>query len=168
MNPKILLDLVKNASENSTQSPDNTTEILEYRGLYDRILDGINRTGRPLLLVSAIAFFAWGIVDPKYFVIVMKAFAETPEFIATAILLVISIFGGGRIIGDFKKRAVVKQTISTTVEKEVNDETADAMLASGRFANLDDNNIDVIGAGEEIVSMEPENSAIDAWKKKKK
>lgn len=160
--------MIKNASGDSAQNQDNYIEMSEHRGLYDRILDGINRTGRPLLLVAAISFFAWGIYDPEYFVIVMKAFKETPEFIATAILLVISIFGGGRIIGDFKKRAVVKQTISTTVEKEVNDETADAILQEGRFANLDDNNTDVIDAGEEIASMEPENSAIDAWKRKRK
>ncbi len=165
MNPKTVIDMLKNVSGGK----DGEFEIPAPRGTYDRILDGINRTGRPLLLVAAIAFFAWGIYDPTYFVIVMKAFGETPEFIATAILLVISIFGGGRIIGDFKKRAVVKQTISTTVEKEVDNETADAVLSGdGRFANLDDNNTDVIENGEEIISMEPENSTIDAWKKGKK
>ncbi len=164
MNPKIFLDMIKNA----TGGKGGEVELPTPTGLYDRILNGINRTGRPLLLIAAMAFFWWGISDPEYFIVVMKAFSETPEFIASAILMVIGIFGAGRVVGDFKKRATVKQTISTTVEKEVDSETADTMLNEGRFNNLNDNDPETSEAGEDITAMEPENSAIDAWKKKKK
>ena len=149
--------------KNATGDKGGEIELPAPAGRYDRILNAINRTGRPLLLVAAMAFFAWGIMDPTYFVVVMKAFSETPEFIASAILMVIGIFGTGRIVGDFKKRATVKQTVSTSVETEVS-----AEVSEGRFNNLKDDDLDTIEAGEEIVSMEPENSAIDAWKKKKK
>jgi len=159
MNPKIFLDLMKNA----TGGKSGEVELPAPAGLYDRIINGINRTGRPLLMVAAMAFFAWGIMDPVYFVVVMKAFAETPEFIASAILMVIGIFGTGRIVGDFKKRATVKQTVSTSVETEVS-----TGVSEGRFNNLKDDDPETVEAGEDIVSLEPENSAIDAWKKKKK
>ena len=159
MNPKIFLDMVKNA----TGGKGGEVELPAPAGRYDRILNGINRTGRPLLLVAAIAFFGWGISDPEYFVTVMKAFKETPEFIATAILLVISIFGTGRIVSDIKKRSTVKQTVSASVETPEKSEKSE-----GRFNNLKDDDPETVEAGEDITLAPPENSAIDAWKKKKK
>lgn len=149
--------------KNATGGKGGDIELPTPTGRYDRILNGINRTGRPLLLVAAMAFFGWGIMDPEYFIVVMKAFAQTPEFIASAILMVIGIFGTGRIVGDIKKRATLKQTVSTSVETEVSTE-----VSEGRFNNLKDDDPDTIEAGEDITLMEPENSAIDAWKKKKK
>ena len=165
MRPQDFINLAKNFT--GGEGKENEIELPAPQGWYDRILNGINRTGRPLLLVAVVLFFIWGIKDPEYFTLVMKAYEETPEFVATAILMVIGIFGGGRIVGDFRRRgAVVRQTVSTTVEKGVDDETAEDMMSEGLFDNLDDFNPDVLADAEDIITSSPDNSAIDAWKNK--
>lgn len=89
---------------------------------YDRFIDGINRLGRPLMLIGVIAFFAWAIIDPVYFVEVMTALASTPEFVATAILTIIGIFGTGRIINDMKGRSTpIKRTTDINDNMESTD-----------------------------------------------
>ncbi len=164
MNPKIILDMAKNLGGGKG----GAIELPAPQGLYDRILNAINRTGRPLLLVSAIAFFWWGIRDPQYFVQVMEAFAKTPEWISTAVLMVIGIFGTGRIISDVKKKNTLVQNIA---EPPADEPAADISARptieinlERKFANLDDDNPEVKEDAEEILTAEPENDAIAAWK----
>ena len=168
MNPKLFLDMAKNLGGGKGG---NTVELPTPQGWYDRLLNGINRTGRPLLLIAAIAFFWWGISDTENFVIVMEAFAKTPEWITTAILMVIGIFGTGRIINDVRKKNTVTQQMPEPPKEEPAAELAERptveLNIDRKFANLDDDNPEVIEDGEEIVNSEPENDAIEEWKKKR-
>lgn len=167
MNPKVFLDMAKNLGGGKGG---NTVELPTPQGWYDRLLNGINRTGRPLLLIAAIAFFWWGIRDTEHFVVVMEAFAKTPDWITTAILLVISIFGTGRIINDVKRKNTVTQKIPEAPADEPAAELGERptieLNMERKFANLDDENPEVIEDGEEIDNAEPENDAIEAWKAK--
>ena len=143
----------------------DTIELPAPESSYDRLLNGINRTGRPLLLVGAVAFFIWGIVDPKYFVTVMKAYATTPEFVSTAILMIIGIFGTGRIVRDVKQKSVLKQKIADAepvLTEEEKKKKAEDAIPERRFDNLKGDEEDL----EEVVNIPPENSAIQAWKQK--
>lgn len=167
MNPKIFLDMAKNLGGGKGG---NTVELPAPQGWYDRLLNAINRTGRPLLLVAVIAFFWWGIHDPVRFVLVMKAFATTPEWITTAVLMVIGIFGTGRIIGDVKRKNTLTQQIpAAPIDEpaaEISDRPVVEINIDGRFRNLDDNDTVVMEDAEEIRSSDMENDAIAAWKNK--
>lgn len=165
MNPKTFLDLAKSFGGGRG----NVVELPAPQGPYDRILNAINRTGRPILLVSAIAFFWWGIANPSYFVTVMKAFATTPEWISTAVLMTIGIFGTGRIISDVKKKHTVMQEVSKPDEEpqpELSERPSITVNVERRFANLDDEREEVMEEAEEILNAEPENEAIAQWKAK--
>lgn len=129
-------------------------ELPAPQGLFDRFVNAVNRLGRPLLLIGAVAFFMWGISNPTHFVTVMQAFAKTPEWISTAIILVISIFGSGRIISDVKKRQTMKMQAG---EQPTEPEVAETPVSNRTFDNLEDE-------GEDVDKLPPENSAIDEWK----
>jgi len=132
----------------------NVVELPIPQNAYDRLLNNINRTGRPLLLVGAVAFFIWAIMDPAYFVTVMQAMKATPEFVQTAILTVIALFGTGRIINDIKKKQTVKQEAASSPEP-----VADDPVKKGRFANITETDLD---------DKDPtpvENTTVTAWKK---
>ena len=153
MNPSVFLNMAKNLTGGSKGGE---VELPAPQGLFDRFVNGVNRLGRPMLLIGVILFFTWGIVDPAGFVVTMKAFGETPEWIATAVLLVISIFGTGRIIQDVKKRQTVKTTVAkteTTVEE--------VKVTNRKFDNLEEDDDD-----EDISDLPPENDAVAKWKEK--
>lgn len=165
MNPKMILDMAKGLGGGKG----NVVELPAPTGLYDRILNAINRTGRPLLLIAVIAFFWWGISDPDRFVLVMEAFGKTPEWITTAVLMVIGIFGTGRIINDVRKKNTMMQEIGEKMdgpEEEAAPAPAVVVNVDRKFANLDDDNPEVKEDAEEIMASEPENDAIRAWKEK--
>lgn len=153
MNPKIFLDMAKNLTGKGT---DSAIELPTPQGWYDRLLNAINRLGRPLLLVSVVIFFIWGVIDPTHFVTVMKAYSETPEFVSTAILIIISLFGSGRIIQDVKKRQTMKvppvEAPPTPVAKP------EGKLSDRRFDNLEDEDDD------DLEDLPEENEAIEKWK----
>lgn len=151
MGPKQILDMARSL----TGGKGGEIELPAPQGLFDRFINAVNRLGRPLLLIGAVLFFIWGIMDPVGFVATMKAFAETPEWITTAILLVISIFGTGRVIRDFK----TKQTVKTTVEHTEEVSTEEAPPTNRTFDNLEDDD------DEDLEDIPAENSAIDQWKK---
>ncbi len=164
MNPKTILDLAKGFGGGKG----NVVELPAPTSMYDRILNAINRTGRPLLLVAVIAFFWWGIRNPEHFVLVMDAFSKTPEWITTAVLMVIGIFGTGRIINDVKKKNTMMQEIADNAEPQEEAAPVPAVVVNvdRKFANLDDDNPEVKEDAEEIMATEPENDAIRAWKEK--
>ena len=164
MNPKMIFDFAKGLGGGKG----NVVELPAPTSLYDRILNAINRTGRPLLLVAVIAFFWWGIRNPDHFTYVMDAFSKTPEWITTAVLMVIGIFGTGRIINDVKKKNTMMQEIAETEESEpeLADRPTIEINLDRKFANLDDNNPEVKEDAEEIMATEPENDAIRAWKER--
>lgn len=158
MNPKTILNFAKGLMPGGM---DNTIELPAPQSLYDRIINGINRLGRPLLLIAAFSFFAWSIYDPSYFATVMKALGEAPEYVQQIILLVVMIFGTGRIISDVKKKSTIKQS---TKMSEVSESTNKLTLSEstnkkGRFENLNKDDPEL------IVNNASENQAIKEWKK---
>ncbi len=153
MNPKIILDMAKNLGGGKGSE----IELPAPQGLFDRFVNGVNRLGRPLLLIGVILFFAWGIMDPVGFVTVMEAFGKTPEWITTAVLLVISIFGTGRVISDIKKKQTMK------VPPPVDPVPTPAVKPEGkpsdrRFDNLEEDDDD------DIDDLPEENETIEKWK----
>lgn len=158
MNPSVFLNMAKNLTGGAKGGE---VELPAPQGLFDRLVNGVNRLGRPLLLIGVVLFFMWGIMDPTGFVLVMKAFGETPEWITTAVLLVISIFGTGRIVQDFKKRQTVKTTVQKTEEvtESFGDNTEDVPVSNRKFDNLEEDDDD-----EDISDLPPENDVVAKWK----
>lgn len=160
MNPKTILNFAKGLIPGGV---DNTIELPAPQSLYDRIINGINRLGRPLLLIAVFSFFVWSIYDPSYFATVMKALGEAPEYVQQIILLVVTIFGTGRIIGDVKKKTTLKQSskkqeISEPAHKPTLSEMAHNK-DKGIFENLNKDD------SELIVNNSSKNQAIKEWKK---
>jgi len=149
MDPKTFFSMAKGLAGDGKE---NTIHLPAPQNAYDRLLNNINRTGRPLLLVAAVAFFIWAIMDPTYFITVMAALKTTPDFVQTAILTVIALFGTGRVIQDIRKKHTVKQQIAAAAP------VVEDPAKHGRFANTTETDLDDKG------EMPVENSAISAWK----
>jgi len=149
MDPKTFFSMAKGLAGDGKE---NAIHLPVPQNAYDRLLNNINRTGRPLLLVGAVAFFIWAIMDPTYFITVMAALKTTPDFVQTAILTVIALFGTGRVIQDIRKRHTVKQQIAAAPP------VVEDSAKHGRFANTTETDLDDKG------EMPVENSAISAWK----
>lgn len=156
MNPRTVINLAKGLMGTNSE---NTIELPTPLGWYDRLINGINRLGRPVLLVSAMAFFSWSIYDPNYFATVMKALATAPEYIQQIILLVVAIFGTGRIINDVKKKNTIKQSVKNS-DTLINKTTVSK--SSNNFKRTDNLNND---DPELIMNSSSENQAIKEWKK---
>ena len=149
VNPKQILDTVKSLSGDKGTADGQKVELPPLEGTFDRGINAVNRLGRPLLLVLSVAFFAWAIMTPTYFIIVMKALATTPEWVATILLTVVSAFVAGRVVRDFRKPSSMSTTISTTMHEQLDDSV------NSSYIDTDDD-----------IMIPPENGAIDAWKQR--
>lgn len=158
MNPKSIISFAKSIVPGGV---DNTIELPAPQSLYDRIINGINRLGRPMLLVTSMSFFAWSIYDPNYFATVMKALATAPEYVQQIILVVVMVFGTGRIISDVKKKNTIKQTTKKSDVPDLGNKPtlSGSTHKKGRFDNLNKDDPEL------IMNNSSENEAIKAWKR---
>ncbi len=66
------------------------------RGLFDRIMDGVNRIPRPALALGTIGLFVAAMVDPVWFAARMQGIALVPEPLWWLLGVIVSFYFGAR------------------------------------------------------------------------
>lgn len=66
------------------------------RGLFDRLIDGLNRLPRPALALGAVGLFAAAMTDPIWFAARMQGIALVPEPLWWLLGAIISFYFGAR------------------------------------------------------------------------
>lgn len=66
------------------------------KGLFDRLIDGINRLPRPLLAIGTIALFVSAMFDPVWFASRMEGIALVPEPLWWLMGAIVSFYFGAR------------------------------------------------------------------------
>lgn len=66
------------------------------RGLFDRVMDGINRLPRPALALGTLSLFVAAMVDPLWFAARMQGIALVPEPLWWLLGVIVSFYFGAR------------------------------------------------------------------------
>ncbi|CUH65597.1 hypothetical protein TL5118_01381 [Thalassovita autumnalis] len=68
----------------------------DRRGLFDRLIDGLNRLPRPGLALGTLALFVAAMVDPQWFAARMQGIALVPEPLWWLLGVIVSFYFGAR------------------------------------------------------------------------
>jgi len=74
-------------------------------GLFDRVVNGLNRLPRPVLALGTLGLFVYAMVDPAGFAVRMRGLAEVPEPLWWLLGAVVSFYFGAREAHYFRMRA---------------------------------------------------------------
>lgn len=66
------------------------------KGLFDRLMDGINRLPRPMLALGTLGLFATAMIDPIWFAARMQGIALVPEPLWWLLGVIVSFYFGAR------------------------------------------------------------------------
>ncbi|NHQ72992.1 carboxylesterase [Roseovarius gahaiensis] len=66
------------------------------RGLFDRIMDGVNRVPRPAMALGTLGLFAAAMIDPVWFAARMQGIALVPEPLWWLLGAIVSFYFGAR------------------------------------------------------------------------
>ncbi|MFD0858304.1 holin family protein [Roseovarius aquimarinus] len=121
------------------------------QGLFDRIMDGVNRLPRPALALGTLGLFISAMVDPVWFAARMQGIALVPEPLWWLLGVIVSFYFGAR--HQFKGQAF---------RREIAQSAAQAPRVAASIAALES------GTGEAL-PPEPErredpNPALRAWR----
>ncbi|MEX1233795.1 MAG: holin family protein [Roseovarius sp.] len=126
-------------------------------GLFDRIMDGVNRVPRPALALGTLGLFISAMVDPVWFAARMQGIALVPEPLWWLLGVIVSFYFGAR--HQFKGQAFRRSILQSAAE-------APRVAASIRA-------LEGGAADEDLASDEPVetpdapefNPALRAWRK---
>ena len=97
------------------------------RGLFDRLVDGLNRLPRPALALGTIWLFVMAMIDPDRFTEGMAGLALVPEPLWWLMGAIVSFYFGARHQAkaqDFQRSLAVALTAQGTEKAEVSDNAA--------------------------------------------
>ncbi len=137
------------------------TEFRQQRGLFDRIIDGLNRLPRPAMALGVLFLIGSAMVDPVWFASRMQGLALVPEPLWWLLGAIVSFYFGARHqVKAQEFQASLAETLARTPQVVRNIEAirvlhADSLGAAdvGAEAELA---LGVIGPGE--------NRAVTDWK----
>ena len=69
---------------------------LPRRGVFDRVIDGVNRLPRPALALGTVWMFVWAMRDPQSFAEAMVGLAAVPEPLWWLMGAIVSFYFGAR------------------------------------------------------------------------
>ncbi len=75
---------------------------------YDRIVDGLNRLPRPLMVLGSMALFGYGVADPAGFARRMAGLHQMPEQMWWLLGAVVSLFFGAREAHHFRLKKAME------------------------------------------------------------
>lgn len=121
------------------------------RGLFDRVMDAVNRLPRPALAIGTLGLFAAAMVDPVWFSARMQGIALVPEPLWWLMGAVVSFYFGARsqTKGEEFQRSIA-ETMARTNAVMRNVEALEALGGGGAAADGEDGGDD--------------NPALEAWR----
>ena len=133
------------------------------KGLFDRVMDGINRLPRPALAIGTLGLFVAAMVDPVWFAARMQGIQLVPEPLWWLMGAIVSFYFGARsqTKGEEFRRSLA-ETMTRTGAVMKNVEALEALRAGAQAGG---------GAGAAAVAeadaagpAEEANPALDAWR----
>ncbi|WP_298835441.1 holin family protein [uncultured Roseobacter sp.] len=160
----------RNAEEDATRDQELRIESLKQYaaefetrrdGLFDRIMDGINRIPRPALALGTLALFVAAMTDPVWFSARMQGIALVPEPLWWLLGVIVSFYFGAR-----------HQVKSQQFQRSIAQTMAHAPRVIKNIAALHALRADTPGAADTgsdsrlgLMSLEPDhNAALTEWK----
>ena len=131
------------------------------KGLFDRVMDGINRLPRPALAMGTLGLFVAAMVDPVWFAARMQGIQLVPEPLWWLMGAIVSFYFGARSQAkgeDFQRSLAETMTRTGAVMKNV--AALDALRAGTAAVGQDATG----DAAEEAGSVDEANPALDAWR----
>ena len=112
--------------------------VVPRRGVFDRLMDGLNRLPRPALALGTIALFVSAMVNPVWFASRMQGVALVPEPLWWLLGAIVSFYFGARYQ---VKAQVFQQSIAQTLARSaaVTSNLAALRALQDRDKNYDDN-----------------------------
>ncbi len=134
--------------------------VIERKGGFDRIMDGINRVPRPALALGTLALFGAAMVDPLWFAARMQGIALVPEPLWWLLGVIVSFYFGGR-----------HQMKTQDFQRDIAASMARAPQAMANIAALDQMRADTPGVADSgsnaqvsVAAVQPEqNRALEDW-----
>lgn len=129
------------------------TEFSQPRqGIFDRLVDGLNRLPRPLLAFGTIGLFVMAMVDPIWFASRMQGIALVPEPLWWLMGAIVSFYFGAR-----------HQAKSQEFQRSVADTAVRAGEVTARVRA-----VEALGMGASVVPesspQAPSNPALEDWR----
>ena len=110
---------------------------LPRKGLFDRLIDGLNRMPRPILAFGTIALFVTAMVDPVWFASRMQGIQLVPEPLWWLMGAIVSFYFGARHQAKgYEFQQSVAETLARTVDVQNAKDGFDAMLEERREPQL--------------------------------
>ena len=116
------------------------------RGVFDRVMDAVNRLPRPALAIGTLGLFVTAMVDPVWFAARMQGIQLVPEPLWWLMGAIVSFYFGAR---------------SQSKGQEFQRSLAETMARTGTVVkNVE--TLEALGAG--AAAAEENNPALDAWR----
>jgi hypothetical protein len=111
----------------------------EKKGIFNQLVDGLNRLVRPFFTFGTIALFIWAAVDPVEFSLFAQSLTLIPELLWYILMTIIAFWFGGKLLSDAPKKisndeiktmvsqatVIQKQREEATWEKDYQEELKD-------------------------------------------
>jgi hypothetical protein len=120
------------------------------QGLFDRLLDAINRVPRPALALGTLALFLSAMFDPVWFAARMTGISLVPEPLWWLLGVIVSFYFGAR---HQAKNHQFQKSLATTMAR--------APAIAREIANLERET----GLREPLDAPGDENAALSAWRR---
>jgi len=140
-------------------------EFSQQRGLFDRIIDGLNRLPRPAMALGVLFLIGSAMVDPIWFASRMQGVALVPEPLWWLLGAIVSFYFGARHqVKAQEFQASLAETLARTPQVVRNIEALRALRADSPGV------ADVVGDAEAALGVieSGENRAVADWKNKER
>ena len=137
--PNAEAEEVRNARLRETALSQFATEFTQSRrGLFDRVMDGINRLPRPALALGTLCLFLSAMFDPVWFAARMAGSALVPEPLWWLLGVIVSFYFGARHQAkgfEFNRALALTLTQAPRIAREIR-----ALESEHALANAEDQN----------------------------
>jgi len=161
----------ENAEASAQRGADERSEALAQftaefaareRGLFDRIMDGMNRLPRPAMALGTLGLFVAAMVDPVWFSARMQGIALVPEPLWWLLGVIVSFYFGAR--HQYKNQELqrtIAGTLARTPQVVENLENLRALRMPAAAAKTEGD------AAQALASLTPEpNPALEEWRRR--
>lgn len=134
------------------------------KGMFDRLMDAVNRLPRPALALGILGLFVSAMVDPVWFAARMQGIALVPEPLWWLLGVIVSFYFGAR--HQAKAQAFQQQvtrTIAAVPQVMSNLESLTALERGAGSPGIADTGHDAMRTSETI--RPAKNPALDAWRR---
>lgn len=134
------------------------------RGLFDRVMDGVNRVPRPAMAMGCLGLFIAAMVDPIWFSLRMQGIGLVPEPLWWLLGVIVSFYFGARHQAKGQEfQQSIAETMARTPQVMANisalEEIRAGKVGAGQFGEIETRTT------ERLAVLADPNAALDAWRR---